>query len=191
MPAASLELRFALLSIRHTEMDAVVDGAWLRNAEISRPRPAAQTDDLVYETSLRQLDELCRSERHVRLYMYQTGLETAVVGFYRALANHLLGTRARSRSSPCTTRSLARTPGRRITGTAVTPVVTDSSPLPEGDPVDDVPADRHARKRGPSASHMRAFMCKDCQREVEHLEEQLAGLEQRRRQQAGDQERPR
>jgi hypothetical protein len=90
LPAASLELKFVLLSIRHTEMDAVVDGAWLRNAEISRPRPAAQTDDLVYETSVRQLHELCRGERHVRLYLYQTGLETAVVGFYRALVNHLL-----------------------------------------------------------------------------------------------------
>jgi hypothetical protein len=90
LPAASLELSFALLSIRHTEMDAVVDGAWLRNAEISRPRPAAQTDDLVYEISVRQLEELCRGERHVRLYLYQTGLETAVVGFYRAVVNHLL-----------------------------------------------------------------------------------------------------
>lgn len=90
LPVASLQLRFALLSIRHTEMDAVVDGAWLRNAEISRPRPAAQTDDLVYETSLEQLGELCRGQRHVRLYIYQTGLETAVVGFYRALTDHLL-----------------------------------------------------------------------------------------------------
>ena len=90
LSAASLELKFALLSIRHTEMDTAVDGAWLRNAEISRPRPAAQTDDLAYETSVKQLDELCRGERHVRLYMYQTGLETAVVGFYRALVNHLL-----------------------------------------------------------------------------------------------------
>ncbi len=86
----TLQLRFALLSIRHTEMDAVVDGTWLRNAEISRPRPAAQTDDLVYAISRDQLDELCRGERHVRLTVYQTGLETAVVGFYRALADHLL-----------------------------------------------------------------------------------------------------
>ncbi|MDA8046703.1 MAG: hypothetical protein M0Z30_15920 [Actinomycetota bacterium] len=86
----SLELKFALLSIRHTEMDAVVDGAWLRNAEISRPRPAAQTDDLVYEISLTQLEELCRNESHVRLYIYQTGLETAVMGFYRAVTAHLL-----------------------------------------------------------------------------------------------------
>lgn len=90
LPAASLELRFALLSIRHTEMDAVVDGAWLRNAEVSRPRPAGQTDDLVYDITRAQLTELCRGESHVRLYLYQTGLETAVVGFYKALADHLL-----------------------------------------------------------------------------------------------------
>ncbi|WP_206487890.1 hypothetical protein [Rhodococcus sp. KRD162] len=90
LPPASLDLRFALLSIRHTEMDAVVNGAWLRNAEISRPRPAALTDDLVYDISLRQLGELCRNETHVRLRMYQTGLETAVVGFYRALTTHLM-----------------------------------------------------------------------------------------------------
>ncbi|MCY1674997.1 hypothetical protein OVA06_09790 [Pseudarthrobacter sp. SL88] len=90
LPPASLELKLALLSIRHTEMDAVVHGAWLRNAEISRPRPAAQTDDLVYDITLRQLEEVCRKERHVRLRIYQTGLETAVVGFYRALTTHLL-----------------------------------------------------------------------------------------------------
>lgn len=90
LPPASLELRFALLSIRHTEMDAVVDGAWLRNAEVSRPRPAGQTDDLVYDTTRAQLAELCRGESHVRLYLYQTGLETAVVGFYKAVTDHLL-----------------------------------------------------------------------------------------------------
>ena len=85
-----LELRFALLSIRHTEMDAVVHGAWLRNAEISRPRPAAQTDDLVYEVTRTQLEELTRGDRSVTLYLYQTGLETAVVGFYKALTDHLI-----------------------------------------------------------------------------------------------------
>ena len=35
------------------------------------------------------------------------------------------------------------------------------------------------RKRGMSASHMRAFVCKDCQREIQHLEEKLAALKQR------------
>lgn len=86
-----LALRMALLSIRHTEMDAVVDGAWLRNAEISRKRPAAQTDDLVYEISRAQIAELTRNgTRRLRLQMFQTGLETAVVGFYRAVTMHLL-----------------------------------------------------------------------------------------------------
>lgn len=88
--SASLELKFALLSIRHSEMDMVVDGAWLRNAEVSRPRPAAETDDFVYALSLRQLEELCRTERHVHIHMFQTGLETAVMGFYRAVTTHLL-----------------------------------------------------------------------------------------------------
>lgn len=86
-----LELKFALLSIRHAEMDAAVDGAWLRNAEVSRPRPAALTDDLVFDISTAQFHELTDGGRRtVRIEMYQTGLEMAVVGFYRAVANHLL-----------------------------------------------------------------------------------------------------
>jgi ribosomal protein S1/HrpA-like RNA helicase len=44
--------------------------------------------------------------------------------------------------------------------------------------VDDVTSET-GRKRGISASRMRGFVCKDCQREVEHLEERLAGLEKR------------
>lgn len=89
-PKPDVELRLALLSVRHTEMDPVVHGAWLRNAEISRPRPAAQTDDIVFEASRIQLLELTeRGKRTVLLHLYHTGLETAVVGFYRALAAHL------------------------------------------------------------------------------------------------------
>ncbi|MAY97889.1 MAG: hypothetical protein CMH84_15350 [Nocardioides sp.] len=85
-----LNLRLTLLSIRHTEMDPVVDGAWLRNAEVSRPRPAAQTDDFVYYTSRKQLDVLTRQGTlNVRLHIFQTGLETAVVGFFRAVVEFL------------------------------------------------------------------------------------------------------
>ena len=88
---SDLTLSLALLSIRHTEMDAVVDGAWLRNAEVSRPRPAALTDDFVYQTSLAQLLEVTGGgSRSVTLRIYQTGLDTAVVGFYRAVVDHLL-----------------------------------------------------------------------------------------------------
>ncbi len=90
-PTFDNELHLALLSIRHTEMDPVVDGAWLRNAEVSRPRPAALTDDFVYGTSRKQLTQLTDSGRRTALlHIYQTGLDTAVVGFYRALVMHLL-----------------------------------------------------------------------------------------------------
>lgn len=87
----TLTLDLALLSIRHTEMDPVIDGAWLRNAEVSRPRPAGLTDDYVFKTTLAQLNELTvGGTRRVLLRIYQTGLDTAVVGFYRGVVNHLL-----------------------------------------------------------------------------------------------------
>jgi hypothetical protein len=80
-----------LLSIRHTEMDAVVDGAFLRNAEVSQVRLAAETDDLVYDISAKQLNALTNDGRErVHLRIYQTGLETAIIGFYRAVAMHLI-----------------------------------------------------------------------------------------------------
>jgi hypothetical protein len=89
--APDLELHLTLLSIRHTEMDPVVDGAWLRNAEVSRPRPAALTDDFVYETSRTQLRHITNDGRlRVVLNIYQTGLDTAVVGFYRSVVDHLI-----------------------------------------------------------------------------------------------------
>lgn len=89
--SADIELHLALLSIRHTDMDPVVDGAWLRNAEVSRPRPAAQTDDFVYATSLAQLAVLTDSGRRTAaLHLYQTGLDSAIVGFYRAVTVHLI-----------------------------------------------------------------------------------------------------
>ena len=89
--SVELDLHFALLSIRHTEMDTVVHGTWLRNVEVSRPRQAAETDNFVYESSRTQLYELtAHGKRRIRIHMYQSGLETAVVGFYRAVTDHLL-----------------------------------------------------------------------------------------------------
>lgn len=84
-------LSFALLSIRHTELDAIVDGAWLRNTQISQTRTQADTDDLVYSISRKQLDALTDGGAvPITLKMYQTGLEPAIVGFYRAVVDHLL-----------------------------------------------------------------------------------------------------
>jgi hypothetical protein len=82
-------LHFALLSIRHMDMDVEVDGAWLRNSDISRLRPAGETDDLAFELSRRQLLQVCEPGPCL-IYMYQTGLEPAVVGLYRAVAGHLI-----------------------------------------------------------------------------------------------------
>ena len=82
-------LRFTLLSIRHVEMDTVVDGAWFRNARISLPREAGLTDQLAFEISLQQLRLLVEQGPTI-LHLYQTGLETAVMGFYRAVVHHLL-----------------------------------------------------------------------------------------------------
>jgi hypothetical protein len=83
------ELRLALLSVRHPEMDVEVDGAWLRNTDISRPRAAGETDQLAFEVSRRQLSQLCVGDP-LLIRLYQTGLEPAVVGFYRAVAMQLI-----------------------------------------------------------------------------------------------------
>lgn len=82
-------LRFALLSIRHVQLDSVVDGAWLRNAEVSRPRAMALTDELVYLESRKQLRTLT-DRGPVTIVMFQTGLEPAILGLYRAVLHHLL-----------------------------------------------------------------------------------------------------
>lgn len=89
IPSGVRRLGFTLLSIRHVEMDGHVDGAWLRNAKVSQRRPAGHTDKLAYEISLRQLRALTLQGPLI-IDMYQTGLETAVVGFYRAVAQHLI-----------------------------------------------------------------------------------------------------
>ncbi len=88
-PSTWRTLRFTLMSIRHVEMDALVDGAWFRNSKISRPRPAGLTDELAFEISIRQLKETC-SSGPVVIHMYQTGLEPAVMGFYRAVVVFLM-----------------------------------------------------------------------------------------------------
>jgi hypothetical protein len=82
-------LRFALMSVRHPEMDPEVDGAWLRNRIVSQVRPAAETDEVVYDITRQRLRELS-DVGPVTLRIFQTGLEPAVVGFYRALCDHLL-----------------------------------------------------------------------------------------------------
>ncbi|PPG54225.1 hypothetical protein C5C41_05120 [Rathayibacter sp. AY1E9] len=91
------ELRFTLMSVRHFEMDREVDGAWLRNREVSIRRPLAQTDELVYGQSMAQLASLV-VDGPLTIHLYQTGLEVAIVGFYRALVDFRL---AEGRETVC------------------------------------------------------------------------------------------
>ena len=88
-------LRAALLSMRHLDMDAEVDMAWFLNQEASRPRSFAETDAFCYERALEQLTQL---KGDVQLHLYQTGLQPAVVGFYRALVEWL---KERQSDPPC------------------------------------------------------------------------------------------
>ena len=75
-------MRVSLLSMRHLEMDAIVDMAWFLNQEASRPRSLAETEAFCCRRTLSQLDAM---KRPACLYLYQTGLQPAVVGFCRAL----------------------------------------------------------------------------------------------------------
>ena len=80
-------LKATLLSMRHLEIDRLVDFAWFRNREVSLIRPLADADSFSFEYSQRQLAELraVYPQTRVELHIYHTGFEPAVLGFYRAL----------------------------------------------------------------------------------------------------------
>lgn len=82
-------LRFTLLSVRHVEMDELVDGAWFRNARISLNRPAGLTDADAFEISSKQLAQM-RKKGPMVIEMFQTGLQPAVMGFYRSVVHALI-----------------------------------------------------------------------------------------------------
>ncbi len=92
----SLPLRASLLSMRHLEMDDKVDISWFRNREVSKARAFSETDQFCYTETKRQLAET-RKDSEFLLHLYQTGLQPAVIGFYRALIEELLH---RAKSSP-------------------------------------------------------------------------------------------
>lgn len=82
-------LTAALLSMRHLALDHEVDMAWLRNREVSKSRTFSETDEFCYIQSQRQLAE-SRVDGGMRLHIYQTGFQPAVVGLYRAVVEELL-----------------------------------------------------------------------------------------------------
>jgi hypothetical protein len=96
------ELKLALMSMRHLELDPFVERAWYRNKEVSVTRPLAESDEFCFQYSLRELAEI-REVYHghqVLIRMFHTGFEPAAVGFYRAVAVELKSQRGSLRVLP-------------------------------------------------------------------------------------------
>jgi hypothetical protein len=78
-------LRFALMSMRHLDLDRVVHMAWYRNREVSKPRTLADSDAFCFAYSLEELKALSALAGPTVVHMYHTGFEPACLGFYRAV----------------------------------------------------------------------------------------------------------
>lgn len=100
--ANPVEISVALMSMRHLELDPMVDWAWYRNKEVSQTRPLAESDEFCFQYSLKQLTELhvAYAGRALVLNMYHTGFEPAAIAFYRAVAMTLMRQRGRLRVVP-------------------------------------------------------------------------------------------
>ncbi len=101
-PANPVEVSVALMSMRHLELDPMVDWAWYRNKEVSQTSPLAESDEFCFQYSLKQLTELhvAYAGRALVLNMYHTGFEPAAIAFYRAVAMTLMRQRGRLRVVP-------------------------------------------------------------------------------------------
>lgn len=86
--AAGRSIRLGLMSMRHTEMDADVDGYWFRNRLVSTSRTLAETDAFCAAETVRKLREL-RSAGITCIELLHTGFEPAAIGFYRGLLRWL------------------------------------------------------------------------------------------------------
>lgn len=86
-----LEVRVALMSMRHLLLDEQVAFNWFRNREIDQSSTLARSDEYCYLHSLRQLEELRAETGGARLLLrfFHTGFEPAVVAFYRAVTETL------------------------------------------------------------------------------------------------------
>ncbi len=76
------ELHVSLISMRHLEQDTFVNMAWFNNQQASRPQKFAETEKYCSEVTIAQLNEL---RKPVKIHLYQTGLQPAIVGFFRGL----------------------------------------------------------------------------------------------------------
>lgn len=75
----------SLMSMRHLDMDSLIDMAVLPNREISQTRPHAETELLAYSRARRLFERLAEQPTPLHLHLYTTGFPPSVVGVLRAL----------------------------------------------------------------------------------------------------------
>ena len=80
------EIRAALISMRHPEMDRQCDIQWFANRELQIGMPLDMVVEAARELSRTRWHELADNTRQPdTLYVCQTGLAAAVIGFYLAV----------------------------------------------------------------------------------------------------------
>jgi hypothetical protein len=83
-------IRIGMISQRHPEMDTMIQRYWFRNIEVSQSgMTSAEVDELCYQKTLRQLGDIYKYNKPSRMAFYQTGLQPALVGFWRAVVDLL------------------------------------------------------------------------------------------------------
>lgn len=87
-------IKLGLGSFRHPELDYLVDLYVVRNRELSDELTMASAEELSYRRTVELLDDPALREGG-RLWVYHTGLEPMVIGFYRGIVEIL---KARSRA---------------------------------------------------------------------------------------------
>jgi hypothetical protein len=86
-----VEFHAALISMRHLQMDRIIDVNWFTNREVPAMSSMAESDEFCYARALDRFRELhdVFGGRRVLLHLYHTGYVPAIMGFYRALVTML------------------------------------------------------------------------------------------------------
>lgn len=98
-PKNAAIMRVGLMSVRHFDLDPVVDLYLLRNAEIPRGEAAtaAEQEQAAFAKANGILTELVSLSPATRVELFHTGLPPALLGAYRAVLNLLMNPKIRGR----------------------------------------------------------------------------------------------
>lgn len=88
------ELRVGLMSFRHPEMDFFVDFYAVRNLELATQVSMANEEETAFSSCVNLFDDT-ELKNGGRIFVYHTGLEPMVVGFYRGVVEVLKRRRER------------------------------------------------------------------------------------------------